>query len=172
VLSRILCASQCPPHNVYHEIEQFPSRLYYNPVYFPSYHVSLFETEETVCQWLLKGLQDHILVRCSCLQLPDSFQKSECDDKVCYKSSVFHVKFHGLCLLVPLAYVECSFFSFCRLLHRQLLSLTSKLQCIPADMDQWSIHAETAVAQVPIWVMRDEEEYSVSVSVVCTSTTE
>jgi hypothetical protein len=39
-------------------------------------------------------------------------------------------------------------------------------------MDQWSIHAETAVAQVPIWVMRDEEEYSVSVSVVCTSTTE
>lgn len=44
-----------------------------SPVYFPSYYPSLFETEETVCQWWLTGLQSHLSSCSSCPSAPFFF---------------------------------------------------------------------------------------------------
>jgi hypothetical protein len=131
VLPRVfkLCASQCPPHNVEHDIEQFPS--YYDPIYFPSYHSSLFLTEQTVCQWLLMGLEEHSRQCRSCPELQaiyDSFK-----NEVCYTCPFFHVTFMGIRLSVSYTFVQCSSFSFCRL-HRRFVLLVSKMQSMSVNI--------------------------------------
>lgn len=98
-----------PPYNVSHEICQYPS-YYYVPRYFPKYHASLIETEESVCLWLLRGLQVLFLAcfLCSPLQVPfPNF-----DDNVCYIPRFLMSTSNS-------AYVECSSFSFC-CLHRPI----------------------------------------------------
>jgi len=45
---------------------------YYDPVYLPSYYPSLFETEQSVCQRLLKSLCDHSFKCSSCDVIPKS----------------------------------------------------------------------------------------------------
>ena len=60
-LPHVLCASQCPPDNVYHDIFEYP--VYYDALYSPADHVSLFENEESVCNWLLDWLLDGLRSR-------------------------------------------------------------------------------------------------------------
>ena len=56
VLPHILSTSQCPPH-VLHDVTEYP--LYYDPLYSPADHTTLFESEQSVCQWLWHGLVVH-----------------------------------------------------------------------------------------------------------------
>ena len=57
VLARALCASICPPHDVQHDCTHYP--LFYDPLYFPQYNCAVFESEQSVCQWLSTGLDTH-----------------------------------------------------------------------------------------------------------------
>ena len=105
----ILCASHCPPHDVLHEIDDFP--LYYNPLYYPLYNTSVFKTKVSVCLWILEELKIHLISCQSCAPLPGVLKDFE--DGVSFFYPYFRVAFAGTCLLVPFEYVESPFFSFC-----------------------------------------------------------
>ena len=64
VLARALCASDCPPHDVEHDSTHYP--LFYDPLYFPQYNCAVFESEQSVCQWLWTGLDTHFSECRSC----------------------------------------------------------------------------------------------------------
>ena len=121
-LSRALCTSECPPHNVLHDMNDYPS--YYDPVYFPTNYPSIFDSEDSVCEWLLMGLKKHSFVCCSCVFLQNGFE--QCEDSVRYNASMFEIKFHCVQIQVSILYIESSMFSFCRL-HHLLFHLISKL---------------------------------------------
>jgi hypothetical protein len=82
------------PHNIYHEIEQYP--LYYNPTYF------------TIFTWLLTSLQTHNITCTSCLLLQSPFK--DFDNSVCNYPGFFEITFIGIHLIIPLVYIESSSF--------------------------------------------------------------
>ena len=51
MVPRVLNASKCPPHNVVHDLCQYGE--YYDPLYSPADHSSLFDSESSVCAWVL-----------------------------------------------------------------------------------------------------------------------
>ena len=114
MLPRALCASQCPPHNVFHSITEYPE--YYDPLYFPKCHVSLFETEQSVCAWtvVIKYFADSF----HCLQFLSLFAS------FVWKIWRFCVLYFGFfyCLCCRCWY--SSHTSFCRVVSIFLLSPT------------------------------------------------
>lgn len=145
---------------------QYPS--YYNPLYFPKYHASLFVTKKSVCLWLSRGFTGPFLACPLCPPLQVPF-----DDNMFYISRFFDVNFHAVRPQVPLAYVECSSFSFCHL-HRRLILSISKFQSICANVGQWEMDAESVLVEVATWLMREDDVYlmslSESLSITCFST--
>ena len=61
--AHVLAYEDCPPHNIMHETNDYP--LYYNALYFPKLHLSIFETLETVKAWLVAGIAEH-KINCGC----------------------------------------------------------------------------------------------------------
>jgi hypothetical protein len=156
VLPRILCASQCPPDHVLHDVLEFP--LFYDALYYPQFHRALFESETLVCSWILNGLREHDRLCSSfCSSLSPFSDVIACDDRISYRNSVFNVKYKGVEVIVPLAYVETSRFSFCRL-NRRLVSMTG-VQCMPANDGDWSRDAESVRFRIPSWLVRDIDVY-------------
>ena len=92
VLPCILSASQCPPHNVLHGVTEYP--LYYDPLYSPVDHTMLFESEQSVCQWLWHGLVVHWVGCSRCFQAMSPFNEMIC--RVFFSSNFFEVEFHHL----------------------------------------------------------------------------
>ena len=87
-----LCASKCPPHNVFHSVTEYPE--YYDPIYFPKCHVSLFESEVAICAWLLNKLQIHSILCTSCPPLHPLCENFE--DSVHYISDFFTIYVAGI----------------------------------------------------------------------------
>ena len=54
VVCRVLSSNLCPPHDVLHDIETYP--LFYDPLYYPQYHLHVFSTAENFCSWLQLGI--------------------------------------------------------------------------------------------------------------------
>ena len=54
VVCRVLSSDLCPPHDVLHDIETYP--LFYDPLYYPQYHLRIFSTAENFCSWLQSSL--------------------------------------------------------------------------------------------------------------------
>ena len=65
VVSCTSCTSKCPPHNVFHSVTKYPE--YYDPLYFPECHVSLFESETAICAWLLNNFPLFVLLVLHCI---------------------------------------------------------------------------------------------------------
>ena len=61
---RVLCATHCPPHDIFHDISDF--RLYYDPLYFPNFFASMFDSSIKVSDWLLIELRRHFECCRSC----------------------------------------------------------------------------------------------------------
>ena len=77
-IARVLSIEACPPHNVPHEISQYP--LYYDACYFPEIHPRVFETIESGKYWLLDALHNHSTICESCIapQRSISMRKVAC----------------------------------------------------------------------------------------------
>jgi hypothetical protein len=163
-LPRVLCASQCPPHNVVHEMNDYP--LYYDPAYFPESFQTIFDSEDSVCEWLLMGLKEHSLCGCSCVPLEHGFEEFE--DNVRYVAPMFEIRFCSVQIQVPILYIESSLFSFCRL-HHLLLQLKSKLSCVYVRSGENAMYAEAVVFDAPPWLFQTDEEISMSLSALSVS---
>jgi len=111
VVPRVLCASQCPPHNILHDILDYP--FYYEPIYFPEYYASLFATKQSCCVWLLNGLKHHSLNCCAHSQSISHIVVTSDDSDSCRSatSSFFHFFIDGVHFSVPFFYIESPLFS-------------------------------------------------------------
>jgi len=152
-----------PPDNLneIHDVDQYPHYYDSDPVYFPSYYPSLFDTEESVCEWLWKNLRHHFLNCTSCDIRPHFLEMF--DDSVHYRSFRFEVSFGGVFLQVPISYIECQSFSFCNL-HRRLLLLKRKLHLASLNTEESSKDLVYVLSQLPVWLLRDLESCSLSLS--------
>ena len=151
VLPCSLCASKCPPHNVFHAITNYPE--YYDPLYFPKCHLSLLENEQSVCAWLLNNLQIHSAVCSSCPPLWQ-FQRI-C---VLYFGFFFSICVAGFDVWVTQASVELSHFSFC-CLHHSLLTSREWLMSTCASDEEWDICAGSVLTEMPTWVVCEKDTY-------------
>jgi hypothetical protein len=154
VLPRALCASLCPPENIYHDISDFP--YYYDSLYFPTYYPFLFQTEDSTCRWLKTAFHNHLLRCLSCSSLTKKYEEIVLN--ITYSEPVFHFELCGICLQVPLTYIESSHFSFCRL-YRRFFFLSMNLCSIPPYVDQSIKDIESVLARVPTWLMRPRDAY-------------
>ena len=159
IAPRMLCASQCPPDNVMHDISDYP--MFYDPIYEPKIHDDLFESEERVCKWLLTGLKNHGSECIVCSPLPDHITSSE--ENVCCNSSLFQISFRGVSLQVPFCFVEHHSFSFCKL-HRLLVMSFLTLQSTCSNVPHCVLHAGSVHSHMPIWLSMEEAHCSRSLA--------
>ena len=142
VVPRVLSDADCPPHDIFHTPCQYPR--YYDSLYYPQYHLSDFQDSNSVCQWLLSGLEQH---RTTCSRRP-------CSDlghtAVHYREGLFTIAAGNSSLSLTVADIESAVFSFCRL-ARQFVNLTAYTAWLPA--------AEFVLGQNPSWLNHSEELY-------------
>ena len=136
MLPHVLCASQCPPNNVYHEIRCI---------------MMLFIPLQIMCHWLLDGLLDHFLACSSCSSLDDCVHDST-TWKVSYCSNYFAIDFYSTRLNVLLSYIKSCTFSFCCLHHRLFafidLSHTRTRPSFKSQLPSW------LVCELDVLIMR------------------
>ena len=152
VLPHVLSTSQCPPHDVLHDQIEYP--LFYDTLYLPADHTTLFDSEQSVCQWPQHGLVIH-LVECSQNSQTTSFF-SEMICRACFSSNFFEIESLQLHFCVPISYIESSTFSFCGL-YCCLLTFT--------DIN----HSSLLVHHHPLWLQTMSEEFLTCLSVVSLS---
>ena len=133
VVPRVLCASECPPHNVLHEIDDYPR--FYEPTYFPCYYDSIFVSEESVCGWLLSSLQNHSENCCTHSQhIYHAIVTS--DHKISSITNFFHFFLDGVHFSVPFDYIESPLFSF---LSLTLFIWFTSLKSWALPYSSWSV---------------------------------
>jgi hypothetical protein len=57
--SRVLNYELCPPHDLVHDLESYPT--FYDPLYYPHYHPYTFSTPENLCAWLQDCLHPMVM---------------------------------------------------------------------------------------------------------------
>jgi hypothetical protein len=158
LLSRILNASDCPPDDVEHMASDYPA--FYDALYFPEDHFSIFETEFFFCEWLLERVDYHSYTCRSCPQVPPCLRTVDWNNQVSYENRCFTINFYGICTTISIIDVQSSFFSFCRL-HRRFFpaSCEDRHVCGNVGQCQWVSDAECVRNDVPYWMMRNEIDY-------------
>jgi hypothetical protein len=158
LLSRVSNASDCPPDNVEHIASDYPA--FYDALYFPEDHFSIFETESFFCEWLLERVSHHSCTCHSCPQVPPCLRKVDWNNQVFYENGCFTINFYGICTTISINDVQSSFFSFCRL-HRRFfpVSCEGRPVCGNVGQCQWVSDAECVRNDVPYWMMRNETDY-------------
>ena len=142
----MLSIRDCPPHNELHTVCQYPR--YYDALYFPEYHTSVFEDEHTVCEWLRAELQTH-LVTCACAF--GSRVPSQSRVFVHYSLENFVIEFGSAEVVLSVGDVESSMFSFCKVVRRLFLNYDLA--------DVWTESALYVLSQLPPWLFRNDCDY-------------
>ena len=130
-----------------------PVLWFFLPVYFPKYHPFLFESQNSMCHWLLSGLKKHLVESHSCLHRPFLPPTTHMHPKneVCYVAPTFHINLYGFQTQISIADVESCLFSFCRL-HRSFFTPSS-------NKDEWLAAAQSVLIKVPSWMTCNENCY-------------
>ena len=137
VVPRALSASKCPPHNIVHDLCQYED--YYNPLYSPADHSSLFDSELSICAWVLDSLQNHHVVCGSCSSSTPCISTIKWQVSFCFEE--FEI---SSCFIhIPFSYIESPYFSFCHL-YRQLLELVDDAAHI--------FDLSLVVSRLPLWL--------------------
>jgi hypothetical protein len=147
-VARVLDSADYPPHDVPHTTCQYP--LYYDALYYPHYHPLVFRDENTVYEWLLKGLENHTMTCVSCLHdHPHSASRTYGVEYMV--PSRFSVATSSAEVIISVNSIESAAFTFCRLI-RHLLSGS-----MPTD--NWLESAQYVLCKQPSWLFRSEEHY-------------
>ncbi|KAG0705608.1 hypothetical protein DFH29DRAFT_906115 [Suillus ampliporus] len=128
---RVLDATDCPPHNILHDIQKYS--LFYDALYYSQYNESVYPTARNFCRWLQLSLVSH----CDSLCL------------VCgpFRQSVA-VVFDG-----SATYVHCSVFKRFKTYQaaaRQGTSLPTAASCITSrlkDDPRWFSYLDACYAE-------------------------
>ena len=144
VVPHILSASKCPPYNVMHDSSQYDN--YYDPLYSPADHPLLFDSELSVCVWLLDGLRNHCVPCPSCSS--STPRLSTVKWQVSFSLEEFWIKISSCFIHVPLSYVESPYFSFCHLYCR-LLELVDNAVNV--------FNPSSIASGLPLWLQREPD---------------
>jgi len=142
VLSRVLSDMDCPLHNILHTPCQYP--IYYDTLYYPQYHLTDFQDGDTVCQWLITGLDQHCATCESCLC------SGLLDTAVHFQEGQFTISAGDVSLWLSVSDIESAIYIFC-LLSQQFVNL---LACA-----EWLCAAEFVLSQNPSWLNHLKDIY-------------
>jgi len=129
---RVLDAVACPPHNLCHLIESYP--LYYDPVYYPQFHTSVFATSENFCLWLRVSLSTHCNACLTCRSKFPSDVSSLLSVSVLSDGVSLCVCIDNVPMTFDRAWFESPGYSHCKVFSRFLLlmrnSSATTAQCL------------------------------------------
>ncbi|KAG1834029.1 hypothetical protein F4604DRAFT_1963829 [Suillus subluteus] len=109
IKTRILNPKLCPPHDLVHAIESYPT--YYDPLYYPHYYPQIFSTPEKFCAWLQACLSSHGDMCGSCRSIYKS-------TAVLYDGSALCVWVDDTFLTFPRSHFESPLYSHCSVFRR------------------------------------------------------
>jgi hypothetical protein len=113
---RVLNYEMCPPHDVVHDPESYPT--FYDPLYYPHYHPQIFSTPEDFCTWLQACLSSHRDVCHICCPLYKSIA-------VVHDGSVLCVRVDDYSIPFARSFFESASYSHCSVFRRHASSATA-----------------------------------------------
>lgn len=106
-VTRVLDLVECPPDEIPHDPLDYP--LYYDPVYFPTMHETVFQDPNSVCRWLSIAMEEH-WTRCNSCGKP--LGVTSCS--VTYSLDCFTLPCAQRSVTIRADDIESSGFTFCR----------------------------------------------------------
>ena len=147
-VSRVLSIADIPPHCEY--------AYYYDALYYPECHTSVFETQSSVCSWLQTGFENHTRDCSSCVKVP-SFRPTGMLH-VHYMQDKFMLSAADLEVYLTIGDIESASFTFCR--YARLLSN----RAVPIPV--WNRTMQGVLSEYPPWLFRSDEHYTSSLGSV------
>ena len=140
---QVLSLKDCPLDKVPHMPSDYP--IYYDALYFPELHPSVFKMADSFCHWLSEAVRDHQcgLHACSCTSLVLLFG-------VDYIDGSFNVTLGQHSMSFSRSDVESSSFTVCR-------TICWLLAVVNGSFDRTR---HVLLDQIPIWCYRPEPEIS------------
>ena len=131
----------CPPIETAHTVDDYP--LYYDPLYFPDLHPSIFDNPHNCCHWLASALNDHHLHcrRCGVYTDVCVFYDGMLIAVTCSGRSVFL----SLESLENTSYQHCMVFS--KIAQRPPLNVSDFLPLKAFDFPPWFYYSSDLVHQ-------------------------
>ena len=96
----------CPPVDTPHDVDDYPH--YYDPLYFPHLHLSMFENPSNFCNWLASALDNHQLL---CHRCPHV--KNVC---VFYDGMIISIACNGHSVVLSLQTLQSAQYCHCTVL--------------------------------------------------------
>ena len=131
----------CPPVNTTHLVDDYPN--YYDPLYFPHLHPSVFENSFNFCNWLASALNSHKLMCHHCPIFEDVcvFYDGMIVSIACNARSVTM----SLQALQNAGYHHC--IVLCKIAKRDPLSVFQHLSTRITDLPSWFLFSPKLVKQ-------------------------
>jgi len=143
-----LSIADIPPHDVLHSPCEYA--YYYDALYFPQFHASIFDDENNVCSWLQLGFEKHAR-DCSSCDVPRVPANGVL--VVQYMQGSFVLSSAGQDLYLSVEAIESPSFTFCRS-SRVLL-----IRALPAAM--WNQTLQNVLSEHPPWFFCSEDHYAI-----------
>ena len=131
----------CPPIETPHFAEDYP--YYYDPLYFPHLHPSIFDNADHFSHWLASALNDHHRYCYRCI--------TPMDVCVFYDGMVIVITCSGRSVVLSLqslenvSYHHCAVFS--KIVQRDLLTMSDYLPLRTSDFPLWFYYSSDLVHQ-------------------------
>jgi len=144
VISRVLDADDCPPHDVIHDINDYPK--FYDALYYPQWYPQFFLSPNKCSMWLERCLNEHVSKCYNC--------KSEHVVQVQIVSDEFRVMRNdgNICNLSILA-LESALYSHCSLFAEFAKISRSRNTIMDGQTRMWLMNEN------PRWMVLGEEIY-------------
>lgn len=104
VVTHVLDIRDCPPHDVVHLVETYP--LYYDALYFPELHLTIYASSHGFCSWLHSALSSHLRHCQTCILFPSELS-------VTFEDATFCVKLGGEQRFFHHQHFECETYTHC-----------------------------------------------------------
>jgi hypothetical protein len=152
-VSRVLSIADIPPHDVPHSHCEYA--YYYDPLYFPQYHASIFDDKDNTCSWLQLGFEKHVrdCLSCDVPRFPPNGVLL-----VQYMRGSFMLSTAGQDLYLAVEAIESPSFTFCR--SSRLLSI----RALPVAV--WNQTVQNVLSELPPWFFCSDDHYTLSLASV------
>ena len=131
----------CPPVDIPHAIDDYPN--YYDPLYFPHLHPSVFENSRNFCNWLASALNNHKLMCHHCPVVKD----------VCvfYDGMIVSIACNARSVTMSLQALQSAQYCHCtvvlKIVKRDSLSVFQYLPVRISDLPSWFLYSSELVKQ-------------------------
>jgi Helitron helicase-like domain at N-terminus len=147
-VTRVLELAECPPDEIPHDPCDYPH--YYDPIYFPSIHETVFQNPKTICSWLSRSMKEHWM-RCNSCDKPGVTSCS-----VSFNADHFTLTCGQKSVSLLVSDIESEGFSYCRV-SRKLYS-----EQAPGGTEQYDFNL--TLSNNPCWFYFEDMQYETSLN--------